>query len=336
MKCSIPTNVIVLVAVTASLALTGAQLGTAAQGSSPGREPVARLMLSVLATPVDGASAERANSAVDLAPGESRGVSFATTSDLCTRAIGSSSQVPDLRGARHVWRVEFTLIRAGTDRIVVDVSMDRAEERSRSARHLQRRLTLVEGTPHVLDFVERADAQDGECHTANLVLEISAALAETSTLAGQILDYDLWLVDHVPDSRDSTRHQTLAGVQGQQLPFRFDIRWPLAALVPSRQLVGDLVETVSGAIRGRARADGRIEISLNTSRVLAAGEGSTGDGGLKFFTMRDGERVSLELPASQGRRSALDASGGRSFVTDEELLQHHVTSVIVSVNRRRQ
>jgi hypothetical protein len=325
----------VLVSLTAILALAGGQFQTGAQESSPGRrEPVARLRLKALATPVDGAAAESAESGVDLAPGESRGVSFATTSDLCAVMIGSSTA--PLRSARHVWRFEFALISASTDRVVVDVSMDRVDERSAaSARHWRRRLTVAEGTPHVLDFVERDDAPSPGCRTANLVLEVSADLVETATLAGQVLDYDLWLIDHVPGRPDSTSRQTLSGIQGQQLPFRFEVRWSLAALLPSQQLVGDLVETVSGAIRGRAHENGQIDIALNTSRVLAVGDGSTGDGGLKLFNVQEGERVSLELPAPHGRRSAPNASGGRIFVTDDELLQHHVTSVILSVNRRR-
>jgi hypothetical protein len=324
-----------LVAVAISLGLAAAQIRTAGQGSLPERrQPVARLTLRVLATPVDGASAESANSEVDLAVGESGRMALAATSDLCASTIGSST--PRLRDARYVWRFEFTLISASTDRVMVDVTMDRIDGLSSpSARQARRRLTLAEGTPHVLDFVERADAPDGNCRTVNLVVEISAAMAEATALASQILDYDLWLVDHVPGGRDSTRHQTFAGFQGQQLPFRFELHWSLAALLPSRQLVGDLVETVSGAVRGRARQDGQIDMALNTSRVLAVDEGSTGDGGLKFFRMREGERVSLELPAPHGRRSASDATGGRAFVTDEELLAHHVTSVILSVNRRR-
>jgi hypothetical protein len=59
------------------------------------------------------------------------------------------------------------------------------------------------------------------------------------------------------------------------------------------------------------------------------------NGGLKVFTVREGEQVSLELPAPHGHRSATDASGGRTFITDDELLQHHVTSLILSVGSRR-
>jgi hypothetical protein len=293
--------------------------------------PVVRMVLRVLATPLDGPAVEQASSDVELALGQSGAITFATPTNLCAVAIGSAPERITIASPRHVWTVRFTLTSARTDKIAVDVEVRRQDDISQSTRESIRHLVLTEGAPHVLDFVESSDQS---CRAANMVIEVLAALIDPPETAQRLLSYDLWLTHRDASGREWTRHEARTTRQGERAEFRFQpLRWTTTSLVPSLNVDETVAEEVFGSIRGRVRGDGQLEVSFTTARRFVHGSGSTGEGsGVKVFTARPGEAVSIELPSPRGRSSAMSTSGSRTFLDYQELFKGHTTAVVLTVN----
>jgi hypothetical protein len=251
--------------------------------------------------------------------------------DLCTIAAGGA--VDRMSGPHHSWTVRFTLVSVLIDKITVDVTMDRRDAEPSAARNVTRHLVLTEGSPHVLDFVEASGSES--CAVRSMVLQLSAAFEEAPAFAHEWLSYDLWLTHRDAAGREWTRRESRSARQGDLVDFRFrPLRWTLDALrsAGDRDLTVD--EHVSGAIRGRIRDDGRIDVSFQTMRELAFAAGSTGGrGGRKIFIVQSGEPVRLELPPWTGRSSIPRTNGSSTRLDYAELFGGHSTAVIVKVER---
>lgn len=296
------------------------------------RTAVARMVLRVLTTPDDGPSVEQASSDVELGVGQSGSTVFATSTNLCARAIGGGSSADRIASPRHVWTVRFTLASAQTDRIAVDVDVERQDDAPSGTRHTLRHLVLTEGAPHVLDFVESAGQS---CQTANIVIEVTAAMIEASDFERQLLNYDLWLTHRDAGGREWTRHETRTAPQGGRVDFRFKpLGWSTRSLMPSLNIDQPIDEHVFGSIRARVRADRQLELSLVTSRNLVQGQGAVGrENGMKVFTAEAGEVISIELPSPRGRSVATAANGSRTLLDYQELFKGHTTALVLVVNR---
>jgi len=289
------------------------------------------MMLRVVATPTSGPSREVATADVEVVAGQNKQLMFAASPSLCQRSIGVTVNGTGAPG--HVWTVRFTLRSAQTDRIAVDVETERQDDVPPGTRRERRRLILTEGAPHILDF---AESSTGEC-AANLVLELSAAIIDAPTIAQPLLRYDLWLTHRGADGREWTRHELRTAPQGTRSEFRFEpLSWSTRALMPTLSLDDAVEEHVSGAFRGRIVDDGRIELSVSTSRRLVHGHGSSGEeGGTKVFTAGPGEAIAIELPAARGQSAGTSAAGVWSVLDYRELFKGHTTAVVLTVNPLR-
>jgi hypothetical protein len=229
--------------------------------------------------------------------------------------------------------VRFTLVSVQIDKITVDVTMGRRDDEPPGARNVTRHLVLSENAPHVLDFVEANGSES--CAVRSMVLQVSAAFEEAPAFARELLSYDLWLTHRDAAGREWTRRESRSARQGELVDFRFrPLRWRLDALRSGGDRNIAVDEQVSGAIRGRIREDGRIDVSFQAMRELALGEGSTGGrGGRKIFVVQSGEPVRLELPAATGRSSLSRTDGSNTQVDYGELFGGHSTAVIVKVGR---
>jgi hypothetical protein len=289
------------------------------------------MVLRAVATPASEPSFENASSVVVLSVGETRATTISTTSDLCTIAAGSG--VDRMSGPHHAWSVRFMLVSVQIDKITVDVTMDRHDNELSAARNVTRHLVLTENAPHILDFVE-ADRSES-CAVRSMVLQVSAALEEAPAFARELLSYNLWLTHRDAAGREWTRRESRSARQGELVDFRFrPLRWTLDALQPAGDRSLAIDEHVSGAIRGRIREDGRIDVSFQTTQELAVGHGSTGGrGGRKIFVVQSGEPVRLELPPATGGSTISRTNGPTTRLDYAELFGGHVTAVIVKVER---
>lgn len=321
-----------IVRVTLTLLCMGAFAG-AIRSQPAAARPRVKMLLRAIATPASEPSFENAASDVVLSIGETGVTTISTMSNLCTIAAGSG--VDRMSGPHHVWSVRFTLVGVEIDKITVDVTMERRDSEPSAARNVTRHLVLSENAPHVLDFVD-ADGSD-RCSVRSMMVQVSAAFEEAPAFARELLSYDLWLTHRDAAGREWTRHESRSARQGELVDFRFrPLRWTLDALRSAGDRDMAIDEHVSGAIRGRIREDGRIDVSFQTLQELAVAHGSTGRrGGRKIFVVQSGEPVRLELPAAIGR-SAISRTNGPTIPLDyAELFGGHSTAVIVKAERVR-
>jgi hypothetical protein len=173
-----------------------------------------------------------------------------------------------------------------------------------------RRISLREGERHVLDFAEVEADEVGErgCYR-NVTIDVTAKVIEGPSLAGELLRYDLWHRHNGgPGQRTALQRQQMVGRQGRAMEFRFA---PLRFPVPGARLEdGSEIESileVLGKVRGRIRADGTIDVSLDATRWVDAERAGTprrggiGGGGTKRFNVAPGETVTMRLPTPSGR-----------------------------------
>ena len=138
----------------------------------------------------------------------------------------------------------------------------------------------------MLDAVH-AEADGGTCPSMALTAEFGIGSAVEYRDAG--IAYDTWLVQTLPSGKTTTHHVRTSGQQGEAITMMFP-PVPLDGLPTSAPPL-DL--KVSGAIRGRLRADGSIEVSVDASRYVMTRDASlaTGTGGRSHLRMDLGETV---------------------------------------------
>ena len=103
--------------------------------------------------------------------------------------------------------------------------------------------------------------------------------------------------------------------------------------MPSLKSDETVAEEVFGSIRGRVRDDGQLEVSLAAARRMVHGLGSSGEeSGVKVFTTRAGEAVSIELPPPRGWSSTTNSGGSRTLLDYQELFKGHTTALVLTVN----
>jgi hypothetical protein len=293
-----------------------------------------KVTLRALKTAVDGPTRQAASGDLDLTVGQTGTLTFAATDDLCGVAMGAD---PARLGApHHEWRVRLTLVRAETDRIALDVTTDRRDEAAGQASHDERRVVLIEGSRHVLDFVNGAAGQTPSCRSRNLLLELSADLVDPPGLP-RVFACDLWLTHRDAAGHSHVRHEIRTGLHGEELAFRFQpIQWPMSVLRPSAAVALTLDERVSGTIRARLRGDGSIDVSITTRRELAhvtsGGYGATGgEQGRKWLAVAPGEVVSIALPTPSGHSGVRRSDGSATVLDYAELFRDDAAALTLRI-----
>ncbi len=95
-------------------------------------------------------------------------------------------------------------------------------------------------------------------------------------------------------------------MQGEEREFAFEpLRFPVPGVVLKDGSGVDSIIDISGAVQGRLRPDGSVDVRVGMGRWIGGAltgqprTGGIGDGGHKIVNLRPGEVVSLVLP-SQG------------------------------------
>jgi hypothetical protein len=231
---------------------------------------------------------------------------------------------PNLRESAKVWAASLRLVSIEGTTVRLSVTWRRWESDGAGGH----RMALEDMRPvvfdadersfpfHVLDFVRQPPTPDDSCEATQAVIGISLAVKEDPALANARISYQLWH-EHVDAHGEKTvRRVELAGKQGERLDLRFEpMRWPVPR--QDAQEFEHVLELL-GSVQGRARRDGGIDVAVHVHRwedVEKRGEprrGGIGDQGKKVFTMRDGETVSMVLPADFAGRHGMSEEAGFS------------------------
>jgi hypothetical protein len=281
---------------------------------------------------------------------------------LCGGGVGGDGPIDQmLKHSSFVWRLTTVPVKYENGRATFDLEWARyrADNGDRAVAQGKSTLTLAEGQRQVVDLVHGAPGS-GSCNAESTLIEVGVAVKEDPKLAQNILQYDLWLTHQTPDGDRKVRHFVGMGLQGAEVAFAFvPLRFPVPQLV-SNQLPYDLIMSVLGKLRGRVTPEGRIALTIDTTRsdgMGPRGEPATGNGsgsGSKFLEMAEGEAVEIELPAGSGRSSRQAFAGvtpppragapvretdpvsvrdGRVTVEEGLFFQGHRTSLVVQVRR---
>lgn len=270
-----------------------------------------------------------------------------------------------LARASFVWALKVTPTKHENGSTTFDLEWARyqSDGTSRPAAEGKSTLTLREGQRRTLDLVHVSPGSR-DCDNDTAVLDVAAGYKESRQLAESMLQYEVWL-KHQPVAGDAIiRKFTAMGVQGADVTFAFV---PLQFAVPqlaSDQAAYDVFMTVQGTIKGRLQPNGRIALTVDTTRRDGLGprgagaSGGSGNAGRKQLEVGPDEPIEIELPMPGGRSTrsatggaiatprgnipsgsanqAVSIVGGRLIVENALFFQGQRTSLIVQVKPVRQ
>jgi hypothetical protein len=185
-----------------------------------------------------------------------------------------------------------------------------------------RRLILRQGEHRVVDM---ASLPRRDCGTVQF--EVELVVDEPEPLRDAVLSYDVWLLHRDADGRERTARFGTSGLQGREVPYTFTPLRQRADGTAVREGPGQILTTIGGTLRGRARLDGRLDLTVGASRTISSRSSGIGDGGTKQLTVEDGETVELELPTV--------TSGSLPDVDLHRFLAVQATAVRVTARRVR-
>lgn len=351
----------------------------AATLSAQAEPPKANIVITLSVTDRGGTSHFRASGDAQLKVGETRtnylyssanGAGSAASADqplgsnrtgksgtLRPQIVNGRVQIVQVQGPPPVtqfdysWKVDIVAVSIAPDGITFDIDWKRSELKDGTMQPTagdHRTVTLRQGEKHLLDFAACSPA-DGP--NASVFLDARASIAEDPAFANAAFDYDLWLTHQMADGTKVTRHAVVGGRQGERvnfgfapIPLRLDASAPADAPSPFRL-------DVRGAITGRLRSDGTIQLALEPTRQQRSGTDSLGQGGgIKVFNVRPDETTSVDLPAGTGLssfkadlaakltnpRPGVTAEGGFIRVDTGAFFEGATTSILVTVKRQRQ
>jgi hypothetical protein len=207
--------------------------------------------------------------------------------------------------AQYIWRFDVRTLEVMTDRIKFDLTWQRTS-RTTPDEVLERtqQMTLREGESRPIDLLH--GKQGTNC--VSVVLEVTAEIGEDSVPLANAIDWDVWLSGN---TESVSVHRALASAPGDSAVFHFEPVTTTAMQVNGK--VDPVMVSVYGQLRGRIRADGTVDVALNTNRTVSLNLSgaprptaprqlsSAGGSGQKNFVLKPGEAVKIILPPLGGR-----------------------------------
>jgi hypothetical protein len=114
--------------------------------------------------------------------------------------------------------------------------------------------------------------------------------------------YALWLVDSAGGTTERARKLASFGQSNETVPFRIlPHRWTNTG-APVEGSEGVVTSRVDGTLKGRIRADGRMDVLVEATRStnVQGTEVSASGTGLKTIIIPAGQPVSVQLPNTSG------------------------------------
>jgi hypothetical protein len=230
--------------------------------------------------------------------GEPLDLTFVAGPTLCRMGVGSSRFAPP---------------EASTS------TFRRLDGRESSASTTQT-LSLRDGDEVTLDAV--SEPVDGTCNVHTVTFNARLAmLPSTPALAQTAYAADLWLIHDGPFSAQMRDHLVINvdGLSG--VPFRFQpLMFSLPQVDPRQGTIRASI-SLSGSIRGRTRADGLVDVDLETNRLVYGIISPESIPPLtstirKTLTLKPGETTAIEFPPPSSGVSTvpLDQASGNADV----------------------
>lgn len=290
MSCTRLFAVLVLVAV-------GSPFQTAAQ---PSPAAAAARVPSLMVSAMPGfrvPTFEQAVGAEIALTAEPGALPISITSDA-RRACSSRLQAPgdparvDVSGSAS-WFIGASLVSHDGDQATIDVRWERRVHRPGILMETDltsvRRLVLRDRGRGILDLVHAVPGATGICDSFAIALELRFR-SPTDAVADAGFGYDLWLVDRSAVDAAPPVRTRIEARQGVEALFAL----PPVTLAGRN---GPVRVSLVGAVLGEARADGAVDLSVDTWQSVYGEARSTGEGGRKRLVAAPGETIEFELPA---------------------------------------
>jgi hypothetical protein len=209
-----------------------------------------------------------------------------------------------------LWTLHARRVSHDGDTAVVDLRWTRSvrDPRLRPAENatVEQRITLTQGGRGILDVVTGPPNDERVC--PSFAIGIGLELRSSADVPDAGLEYDFWLVrgggaERPARARAVARQGDSTGTPSSRSPWR-----------PDGSAASDVRATMnwSGAITGRARTDGTIDLSVDAFVAVMDAErsSSTASSSLrKQLRVRDGETVDIEFPPASWRASRRPTRG---------------------------
>jgi hypothetical protein len=254
---------------------------------------------------------------------------FAGGDDLCVISVQTGFDRTAMDRAGAAWHIEARLVELRQGEATIDVKWTRQINRSdivpADSFTSEQRVVLREGDSRILDLIRTVRRPSTGCESFGLTYEVQ--FEGPRTLSGAAIAYDLWLVQQDADGELVTDRYQVAAKQGQQVDYFFR---PVPYTADGQRSEGGapaILMNVSGAIRGRVRSDGNIDLMVDGTRWFtdAAATSGVGKKGRTMITIRPGETIEVgtNLP-----------SGSLANIGDlNQVFGRHRTAVRVTARR---
>jgi hypothetical protein len=320
--------------VTITLGVSTNQKAARAEQNSGGSPPgvVVALSTSVTSYGINGPGAS-ARGSLALENGTTDGAVLSVVPGTCEIGWGNTGGAGADWGGTG-WTVEGRLIALRGDAATIDLRWRRnfgVLQSDDTPAEWQDTVTLREDEKMPFDMVRAPTDSSSPCQW--YVAQVGVQLLDPPEVAGAALRYEMWLVHHDKNGRESTDRLQLAGDQAAVVKYTFK---PLrisrgGSLVEAADEASSDV-TVSGGVRGRARTDGLIDLTVETWRSIRYPVGISGRGGTKQLTVRPNETVEVGLPPEYGVFKFPETG---EVVDLDKLFAGHATAIRLTTTRVR-
>lgn len=331
------------------------------------------LELRVLAAYPDGARAN-ASGTLALVKAEPARKTVWSGATLCAVGIGGDEPLPSASAPANVWKVSGDYLgeQDGRHQVRVTSGFTRLAGRESSATTTQT-LSLRDGDTLVLDAM--TGPLDNTCLVHTVTLEARLVLRPAdATLARARYAADLWLVHNGPGGPEQREHLITNVDASRAVPFTFNrLVFALPQLDPQQGNAEAFIQ-LTGALRARTRADGLVDVEIDTNRSIFGLDrpDQPYDNALstarRTLTLKADETTAIDFPPPSsgytslalgdpratssgvtmgGRASAsptppltewrdpLTVSGGRLVLNTSQFFRGHRTQLLIRLRRLR-
>jgi hypothetical protein len=313
---------IAMMAIVATAPRSAARQPTLGWGTSGDVRPVITMGLSSGYHPSRGTT--RATASIPLEQGRFVGMKaerIGGRHGLCQGGLTFSFPSAGEVASNANWQVEARLVGLHDDTATIDVRWHRLAVPTGfvpdAPLALERRLVMQDGDRVDLDSVRSSESMEQGCDM--IAMDIAFDLRGPDHLADAAISYDIWLVQSEPDGEVTTERFESTGKQDEQVryffrPRRYDTDGSRASDAADRDTV--VTTQLSGAVRGRLRGDGLIDLSIDEARFVGDRGGGKSANGRKRLAVQQGETVEFEVPVDPSLRQSANGKEDLSVVVD--------------------
>lgn len=247
------------------LSVAGATLLAHNDAETPGWIPV--LEIRGMSSSPEGAQAN-VSGPRNLVKGEPFALTLTSGATLCSLGIGETEGPPRQAPRNNIWKLsgEYLGEQTGRHQIRVTSGFTRLAGEPSSATTTQT-LSLREGDGVTLDAL--TGPVGGNCQVHAVTIDARLVMQATDPALGRArYTADLWLVHTDPNGQQQREH-LITNVDGSTSAlFNFNRLGFPVPVVDSRQGNTEAFIQLTGALRARTRSDGRIDLDVDTNRMI--------------------------------------------------------------------